>query len=103
MQPPTREKRAEGFHPDATLEPTGIEGGHDQPRQPTPACLGFPAPRLRMAVASRYGHPETMHTAFGKTALLGQVANAPWTVVTKTLENAKTAVPKSPVGLCSEG
>jgi hypothetical protein len=39
-----------------------------------------------------------MDTAFRKAGLLGQLANALFAIVPKTLENAKTFVPKSHVG-----
>jgi hypothetical protein len=44
-----------------------------------------------------------MDTALGKAGLLGKVANTLLPVLTKTLENAKTSVPKSHVGRLSEG
>src|SRR6266480_621525 len=50
VQPQTREKLADGFQTNATLEPKDVKRGHHQPRQPTPAVLGFPEPELRVAI-----------------------------------------------------
>jgi hypothetical protein len=56
-----------------------------------------------MAIAALHGLRETMHAAFGQACPLGEVAYALAAVLTKTFENLKTFVPKSHVGLCSEG
>jgi hypothetical protein len=56
-----------------------------------------------MATAPLYGPLETMHTAFGQSRLVGKTSHTLLAVVTKTFDNAKTSVPKSHVGLCSEG
>jgi hypothetical protein len=52
-----------------------------------------------MAVSPLHGLLETMHTAFGKPCLVGKASHTLRAVVTKTLENEKTSVPKSHVGL----
>ncbi len=56
-----------------------------------------------MAVSALHGLLETMHAAFGQPSLLGHLANALLGVRTKTLENPQAFVPKSHVGLSSEG
>jgi len=56
-----------------------------------------------MATAPLHGPLETMHTAFGKPRLVGNTSHTLLAVVTKTFDNAKTSVPKSHVGLSSEG
>src|SRR5262249_48017590 len=98
-----REKLAQRLEADATLETKGIEGRHHQPREPTSSILGFPQPRLRVAVAALHRLLKTMHTAFGKPCLLGKLSHALCGVLTKTIENPKAFVPKSHVGLFSEG
>src|SRR5262249_2626442 len=98
-----REKRAQRLEADATLETEGIEGRSYQPREPTSTLLGFPQPRLRVAVAALHRLLKTMHTAFGKPCLLGQLSHALGGVLTKTLENPQAFVPKSHVGLFSAG
>jgi hypothetical protein len=45
---------------------------------------------------------KTMHTALGRTRLLGDVAHALLAVATKKIENPKAFGPKSHVGLSSE-
>jgi len=52
-----------------------------------------------MAISPLHGLLETMHTAFGKSCLVGKASHTLRAVVTKTLENAQTSVPKSHVGL----
>src|SRR6266487_7098317 len=52
-----------------------------------------------MAISPLQGLLETMHTAFGKPRLLGKTSHTLRAMVTKTLENAQTFVPKSHVGL----
>jgi hypothetical protein len=47
--------------------------------------------------------PQTMHAAFGRPCLLGQLAHALYGVLIKTVENPRAFVPKAQVGLCSEG
>jgi hypothetical protein len=44
-----------------------------------------------------------MYTAFRKPSPLGNMAHALFGVITKTLENLSAFVPKSHVGLFSEG
>ena len=56
-----------------------------------------------MAIAAIHGLRETMHTAFGEPRLVGEAAHALTAVLTKTLENPSAFLPKSHVGLCSEG
>ena len=56
-----------------------------------------------MDVPALHGLRETMHTAFGQSRLLGNVAHTLGAILTKTLENPQTFVPKSHVGLCSGG
>ena len=56
-----------------------------------------------MDIPALHGLCETMHTTFGQARLLGQLAHTLRAMVTKTLENPQTFVPKSHVGLCSEG
>jgi len=56
-----------------------------------------------MATAPLHSLLEAMHTAFGKPSLVGQTSHTLHAVVTKTLENAPAFVPKSHVGLFSEG
>jgi hypothetical protein len=55
-----------------------------------------------MTVAALYRLLETMHTPFGEPRLLGQREHAEGRIVTKTLGNPSTFVPKSQVGLFSE-
>src|SRR6266487_5000798 len=52
-----------------------------------------------MAISPLQGLLETMHTAFGKPRLLGKTSHTLRAMVTKTLVNAQTFVPKSHVGL----
>ena len=56
-----------------------------------------------MAVTALQRLLEAMHAALGKPGPLRHAPNALLTVVTKTLENAKTFVTKSHVGLFSAG
>jgi len=56
-----------------------------------------------MAISPLHGLLETMHTAFGKPRLLGKTSNTLLAVVKKTVDDPKAFVPKSHVGLFSEG
>ena len=99
----TSEKLAHRVEPHPALQPERIERGDDQARQPLPAICGFPEPGFRVAVAALHGLGETMHAAFGQAGLLGHAAHAGGGIVTKTVENLSTFVPKSHVGRFSEG
>jgi hypothetical protein len=46
---------------------------------------------------------DPMHAAFGNPRLVGNMSNALLAIGTKTLENPQAFVPKSHVGLSSEG
>src|SRR5258708_4432899 len=92
-----REKLADRFEAHAALETEGIEGRHHQTREPTSAVLGFPQPRLRVAVSACHGLFETMHTALGNPRLTGKLARALRHIVTKRVENQQTFRPKSHV------
>ena len=82
---------------------TDIEGCHHQTREPTSTILCCPQPRLRVAGAALHRLLKTMHTAFGKPCLLGTLSNTLCGVLPKTLGHPKAFVPKSHVGLFSEG
>ena len=56
-----------------------------------------------MAVSPLHGLLETMHAAFGNPRLVGHMSNALLAIGTKTRENPQAFVPKSHVGLSSEG
>jgi len=56
-----------------------------------------------MGPSSLHGLLETMDTAFGQARLLGQTPHTLRAVLTKTLENLLAFLPKSHVGLFSEG
>jgi hypothetical protein len=101
MQP--REKLAHRVEPHTALQPEGIERGNHQAGHPLPALCGFPQPGFRVAVAALYRLGETMHTAFGEPRLVGKASHALAAVLTETLENPSAFLPKSHVGLCSEG
>ena len=55
-----------------------------------------------MAIAALHGLRETMHATLGKAGLHGNAAHALGGIVTKTVENPQTFVPKSHVGRFSE-
>src|SRR5215510_8669920 len=99
----TCKKRADRIQTHAALEAKRIERGNDEARQPLPPLVRFPEPGLRMAVATFHRVLEAMDTALRQPSLLGNAAHALPAVVTKALENQTTFVPKSHVGLCSEG
>jgi hypothetical protein len=99
----TTEELTDRFGPNTSREPEGIARGHHQAREPTAPCLGFPKPRLRMAISPLHGLLETRPTAFGKPRLLGKTSNTLRAVVTKTVDDPQAFVPKSHVGLFSEG
>ncbi len=54
-----RAKLAEGFSPHTACETKGRARRHHQADDPTSACLGFPQPRLRVAVAAFHGLRKT--------------------------------------------
>jgi hypothetical protein len=56
-----------------------------------------------MAISPLHGLLETRPTAFGKPRLLGKTSNTLRAVVTKTVDDPQAFVPKSHVGLFSEG
>ena len=66
------EKLADRFRPDATFEAKHKQRRNNQADEPGTACLRFPKPRLRIAISALDGLEVTMHTAFGKAALVGK-------------------------------
>ena len=99
----TGEKLAHRFQAHTALETKWIERGHDQAGSPTPTVLRFPQPRLRLAVSERHGLPKTMYATLGEARVLGYASHTLLAVGTKILENQQAFVPKSPVGLSSDG
>ena len=93
----TREKLTDRFHPHATLEAKGIQRGHHEASEPLAAFLRFPQPGFWMAVPALHRLRVTMDTALGKPGLMGKLPNTLLAVFTKTGENPKAFVPKSPV------
>src|SRR5256885_6738022 len=63
LQAKTDNKLADGLSANASLEAKGIERGHHQADAPTAALVGFPKPRLGVAVSALHRLFETMHTA----------------------------------------
>src|SRR5262245_4750473 len=101
MQP--SKKFAHRGEPHTARQPERIERRNHQARQPLSALVGFPEPGCRVAVAALHRLRETMHAAFGKPRLVSEAAHALAAVLTQTLENLSTFLPKSHVGRCSEG
>ena len=62
----------------------------------------YPA-RLRLAAAALHRLAKTVHATLGEAGLLGYASDTLLAVVTKILENQKALVPKSHVGLFSDG
>src|SRR5512145_133543 len=94
----TREKLAHRVQSHAALEAKGIEGGDDQARQPSAAGFSFPEPGFWVAVTALHGLLQPMHAALGTPRLMGQVSDALGGIVTQTLENPQTFIPKCHVG-----
>ena len=63
LQAKTDKKLADGLSANASFEAKGIERGHHQADAPTAALVGFPKPRLGVAVSALHRLFETMHTA----------------------------------------
>src|SRR5215510_9459381 len=99
----TSKKLTYGVQPDTPLEAERIKRGNDQAGQPLPAVCSFPQPRLRMDTPARDGLRQTMHTTLRQARLLSNTAHTLLAMLTQTLENLKTFLPKSHVGRLSEG
>jgi len=99
----THEKCTHRVHTHTTFEAEGIKRGDYQACSPLAACLRFPQRGLWSVAPTSHCVPQTVHTTPGEARLLGQLANAAFTMVTKTFDKAKTSVPKSHVGRFSEG
>lgn len=96
-------KLTDRFHPHTAFAPKGIERGHDETHEPLAAFWRFPQPGFGMAISARHRLSESIHTAFGKPGLIGQLPNTLCAVIEKKLENAMAFIPKSHVGQSSKG
>ena len=56
-----------------------------------------------MLISARHRLGKAIHTAFGKSGLIGQLPNTLLAVIEKKLEKAMTFIPKSHVGQSSKG
>src|SRR5918998_6389724 len=89
------EKRAECLGSHTAFEAEYKQRGHDQADEPGAASLGFPKPRLRVAISAIPGLKVAMHAAFGKPGAIRQAPDALLTVFTNRVENNNTFSPQS--------
>src|SRR6266566_107924 len=83
-----REELAHRVHTDAALEAKGIERGDEQADHPLATLGRLPHPGLWMDTPTLHGLRETVHTALGKTRLLGNASYALPTIVTSGAERS---------------
>src|SRR5688572_22481241 len=89
------EKRAEPLGAHTAVEAKHKQRGHDQADEPGAASLGFPKPRLRVAISAIPGLEVAMHAAFGKPGAVRQAPDALFTVFTNCVENDNALGPQS--------
>src|SRR5688500_1114589 len=89
-------KRAAPPAAHTAVQPVHKQRGHDQADEPAgTAGLGFPKPRLRVAVSAIPGLEVAMHAAFGKPGAIRQAPDALLTVFTNRVENDNALGPQS--------
>src|SRR5918992_4318283 len=89
------EKHADRVGSHTAVEAEYKQCGYDQADEPGAASLGFPKPRLWVAISAIPALEVAMHAAFGKPGALRQAPDALLAVFTNRLENDNALGPQS--------